>query len=94
MVIESDDALIAIGMLVAESDKGRIVRMSVAPDRRRLGLGRLVVDELLTWARVREMSEVVVLTDTAWHSAVALYRACGFVELAVDDVDTHFSLAL
>ena len=40
------------------------------------------------------MSEVRVLTDTPWTSAVALYRACGFTELGSDGTDTHFVMAL
>lgn len=43
---------------------------------------------------VRRVREVLVMTDTPWESAVALYRACGFQEVGHDATDTHFALAL
>lgn len=36
------------------------------------------------------MTDVVVTTDSRWTSAVDLYLACGFVEVARDGSDTHF----
>lgn len=42
----------------------------------------------------QEMSEVRVLTDTPWVSAVERYWACGFVELGDDGIDTHFRMEL
>lgn len=38
------------------------------------------------------MTQIRVLTDTPWISAVELYRACGFTELGSDGIDTHFVL--
>ena len=40
------------------------------------------------------MFEVVVLTDTPWTSALALYRPLGFDYVSQDDTDTHFALRL
>lgn len=77
-----------------EGDVGRIVRMSVAHAHRRQRLAQGIVDELVGRARRRGMSEVRVLTETPWSSAVMLYRACGFTELGDDGVDTHFRLEL
>ena len=91
VVVERDGKLIATGALVPEAEgTARIVRMSVASAHRRQGLARRVVDELVDRARRRGMSEVRVLTDTPWLSAVELYRACGFAEVLDDGVDTHF----
>jgi GNAT superfamily N-acetyltransferase len=90
VVLEDDGALVATGTLVPEEAAGRIVRMSVAEAHRRQGLGRRIVDELVRRARHRGMTEVRVLTDTPWQSAVALYRACGFTDLGDDGADTHF----
>lgn len=95
VVIEDDGRLIATGTLIPEGgQRGRIVRMSVAGSRRRSGLGRQVVGELLRRARARGMTEVVVSTDTPWASALALYRSCGFVETSWDDAHTHYVIAL
>ena len=95
VVAENDAGLVATGILRPETgNRGRIVRVSVDAGCRRQRLGRRVVEELVTRARQRRMSEVVVLADTPWTSAVDLYRACGFREVASDDRDTHFVLAL
>lgn len=93
-MFESDDQLIVTGILVRnETCAGQIVRMAVAAPHRGPGLTRCVVEELIRRARRREMSEVRVLTDTPWTSALELYRACGFAEIASDQADTHFVLA-
>lgn len=95
VVVESCGELIATGTLVSDEDSnGRLVRMSVSASHRRQGLARRVVAELIERARRREMSEVRVLTDTPWTSAVELYRACGFTEIGSDGVDTHFVMPL
>ena len=95
VVIESGGTLVATGTLVRQEDgSGRIVRMSVAADHRRCGLARRVVEELVERARAKRMTELRVLTDTPWISAVALYRACGFAEVGSDVTDAHFVMAL
>ena len=95
VVDEIGGRVVAVGILLREPDgHGLIVRMSVAATRRRCGHGRGVVAELLRRARHRGMREVRVLTDTPWASAVAFYASCGFVEVARDDVDTHFAMEL
>jgi hypothetical protein len=40
------------------------------------------------------MRELLVLTDTPWASALALYRACGFVDVGQDSTDTYLAMAL
>lgn len=95
VVIERDGELIATGTLMPDTGgAGKIVRMSVARSHRRQGHARRIIDELIERARRRRMSEVRVLTDTPWESAVALYRACGFTELGDDGIDTHFRMDL
>ncbi len=95
VVVERSGEIVATGMLLFERPgQARIVRMSVAAHLRRQGLGRLVVEELISRARQRNISELQVFTDTPWQSALALYRACGFVEVGRDSTDTHFAMNL
>jgi ribosomal protein S18 acetylase RimI-like enzyme len=95
VVIESAGEIIATGTLVADdATTAQIVRMSVAAAHRRQGLGRRIVEELVERARRRQVSEVSVLTDTPWTSAVELYRSCGFTEVRRDATDTHFAMPL
>lgn len=95
VVVEIGGAIVATGILRPDPDgRGRILRMSVDQGHRRQGLGRQVVEELVRRARRRGMIEVVVLTDTPWTSALALYGSCGFEEVGQDDTDTHLAMAL
>ena len=95
IVIGDSVQILATGILLSGADgRGRMVRVSVDAGRRREGLGRRVVEELVERARRRGMRELLVRTDTPWASAVALYVACGFVEVGRDEHDTHFALTL
>ena len=95
VVDERDGVIVTVGMLLPEPEgRGRIRRMSVSADHRRLGLGRAMVEELVARARQRGMAEVLVRADTQWTSAVALYERCGFTCTGSDETDTHFSLVL
>lgn len=96
VVHEVGPRIVAVGLLLPadQSGRGRIVRMSVDSGHRRAGHGRRVVEELIVRARRQLMHEILVFTDTPWTSAVALYRACGFVEIGRDDADTYLLLEL
>ncbi len=90
-----DGELVATGTLVP-SGHGRaaIVRVSVDRRLRREGLARSIVEALLAAARDTGVTTVEVETDTPWHSAVGLYRSCGFTETKADEVSTYFELDL
>lgn len=95
VVAELSGQVVATGTLLFERPKqARIVRMSVAAHHRREGLGRLVVEALVARARLRDVQELQVLTDTPWQSAISLYRSCGFVEVTRDSTDTHLAMNL
>jgi len=95
VVVELRGSIVATGALLPEGgSRGRIVRVSVARTHRRRGFGRQVVEELVRRARRRRMVEVIVLTDTPWASALALYRSCGFDDVGQDDTDTRLALPL
>jgi len=95
VVIELGGDVVATGTLLPrEGRAGQLVRISVDPARRRHGLGRQVVLELVGRARQSGMTELRIQADTPWHSAVALYRSCGFEIVAHDDVDTELRMAL
>jgi len=91
VVAEHDDVIVGAGTLRPEPDgRGRILRMSVAASHRRRGVARSIVQELFARADRRGLDPVVVLTDTPWTSAIALYRSCGFTELDLLNGDTEF----
>jgi ribosomal protein S18 acetylase RimI-like enzyme len=90
-----DGAIVGCGILIDEvPGVARIVRMSVAHDRQRRGVGGRVLAELIEQARRRDCREIVLETTADWGSAVAFYRRHGFVETHRADGDIHFCYPL
>lgn len=75
-----------------------IIRMSVARNARRHGIGRHIVDELVRTATEWGVEKVVLETTTSWEEAVSFYVRCGFsithVEADESGSDTWFELQL
>jgi GNAT superfamily N-acetyltransferase len=57
-------------------------RMFVAASQRGGGIGRALVGALETWAGELGYTRVVLETGTLQHEAIAMYRACGYHEIA------------
>lgn len=87
------DRLVGTGALVRESEGvGRVVRMAVAADYRRLGIGRALLDALLAAARERGFRRVVLETTDTWQEAIAFYRRCGFRVVGHSRGEVHMSM--
>lgn len=56
--------------------------MWVAPEARRAGVGRRLVDEVIGWARTRPVARVVLEVATDRAAPRALYERCGFRDTA------------
>ncbi len=79
VVVRRRGEIVATGTVVPhDPSTAEILRMSVATDHRRAGLGRLVVEELLSTARDWGATAVVLETSTDWNEVVSFYRSCGF----------------
>jgi len=79
LVVRRAGLIVATGTIVPRDPlTAEIVRMSVASDQRRAGLGRLVVGELLTTAKGWGATAVVLETSAHWLEVVTFYRSCGF----------------
>ena len=82
---------VATGALLPETEGiGRIVRMSVAPDKRRRGIGGLVLEQLVERARANGYHTLVLETTSTWHDAIRFYESHGFRRIGSWDGDTHF----
>ncbi len=91
LVAEHEDELIGTGALMPEGDNcGRIVRMSVASQRRRLGIGRLMLDALLEAAANVGYNQAVLETTSNWNDAISFYLNYGFEIVVEQDGDFHF----
>jgi len=77
-----------------ETDAGEIVRMSVAGDMRRRGLGRRILDALIADARDRGYARIILETTQTWAGAIAFYQNAGFEITHHQDGDVYFVMDL
>lgn len=90
-----DGRLVGTGALIREEDGvGRVVRMSVAKDLRRAGIGRSILEELRRRALQRGFTRLVLETTETWQDAIAFYLRFGFRLVEHRDGDAHFILDL
>jgi GNAT superfamily N-acetyltransferase len=94
-----DRRIVGTGTLVLRSPEvGEIVRMSVAADLRRRGIGMLVLAALRRRAGVLGLRRIVLETAAHWGEVIAFYEAAGFHVTHYEDSpfgrEAHFSLAL
>jgi GNAT superfamily N-acetyltransferase len=80
--------------LLLPSESGRellLYSIGVRESHRRRGVGRVLLDEMLGWARAERIPEIWVLADNP--SAEAFYSACGFVRGGENDQGVLMTLA-
>lgn len=68
------------GALLDDNDPTRVqlVSMWTAPTHRQLGIGRLLVDEVLNWARARSVRTMLLMVVENNDSAIRFYERLGF----------------
>ncbi|HSQ18139.1 MAG TPA: GNAT family N-acetyltransferase, partial [Anaerolineales bacterium] len=90
-----DHAIVGTGALLPHQNGiAEIVRMSVAIQHRRDGIGRRILLALLEQARTQGFRQVILETTATWHEVVAFYLNCGFHITHHQDGDVYFSLDL
>jgi ribosomal protein S18 acetylase RimI-like enzyme len=91
------ERLVGTGAILPEAGvegTARVVRMSVARDCRRQGLGRALLDALCAAAREAGYRRLVLETTATWQGVIDFYKAYGFRPLGVQEGDMHFEMAL
>ncbi len=87
--------MVGTGALVPRGDgTAEIVRMSVARDLRRRGLGRRILTHLLAQARQDGTRRVVLETTATWQEVIAFYLDYGFRITHYAGGDVYFALDL
>ncbi len=87
--------LAGCGALVPRSpETAEIVRMSVAAEMRRQGIGGRILDNLVAAARRRGYRRIVLETTATWVEAVGFYKRHGFKPTDVRNGDQYFELEL
>jgi len=83
------------GALVPRGDGvAEIVRMSVARDLRRRGVGRRILTRLVEQARQDGLRQVVLETTATWQEVIAFYLDAGFRVTHHSGGDVYFALDL
>jgi ribosomal protein S18 acetylase RimI-like enzyme len=72
--------VVAIGRVVVTGEWAGLACVEVAPEARRQGLARRIVDSSLAWAVERGADKAYLQTMRSNEAALALYRAYGFVD--------------
>ena len=56
-----------------------LAKMAVAPEARGQGLGTLLLETAIAWARTREATRLILVSNTILTSAIRLYQKHGFI---------------
>ncbi len=63
------------------ADEGEILTLAVDPDFRRQGLGRQLVNAVLTQAKEKKLVRFFLEVEEKNHAALALYKSLGFAAI-------------
>ncbi|WP_260706461.1 GNAT family N-acetyltransferase [Edaphobacter flagellatus] len=61
-----------------DAEKGQIISMWVAPEARRLGIGRQLIDKIAVWAASKSIKTLHLMVTSVNDSAIEFYRSIGF----------------
>lgn len=78
MVAEEDNVICGYGILYCNSDEGEIPTIAVASDKRGCGIGKLLLDAMLTEADTKGVKHVYLEVRKGNLAAQRLYEHCGF----------------
>ncbi|MFZ0663655.1 MAG: GNAT family N-acetyltransferase [Acidobacteriaceae bacterium] len=83
-VAEDESGIAGFAIVEFQVEEGRrighIVTIDVAPERRRRGVGRLLMDALFGFCREAEVSELRLEVAVDNDGAIAFYKLLGFAE--------------
>jgi ribosomal protein S18 acetylase RimI-like enzyme len=80
VAVDGDEVVGNIGVRPHE-EYGYMLGMMVDRTRRSQGIGRALLDAAIAWGRERSLNALHLLVFPHNERAIALYRACGFVEV-------------
>jgi ribosomal protein S18 acetylase RimI-like enzyme len=79
LALDQDYCGIAVSFLNEQNPQNaELMAMWVAPDHRRTGTGRLLVEAIESWARSREAHTLQLFVTQANLAAIAFYQRLGF----------------
>ena len=78
----ADGTLVAYGVLLFAPGEVQLLNLTVAPEVRRLGIGRALLQRFLADARARGAEQCFLEVRVSNQAAIALYSREGFVPVA------------
>src|SRR5947207_5067515 len=80
LAMDGDTACGIVGSFLDQDDATRahLVSMWTAPTHRRRGIGRLLVNEVLGWARLRTARTLPLMVTSNNEAAILFYQGLGF----------------
>jgi GNAT superfamily N-acetyltransferase len=95
LVAWQNSKIIGTGALVPKANGvAEIVRMSVAANMRRKGIGRKILQRLCKQAKLNGYKRLVLETTETWHEVIEFYNQFGFQVTHHLDGDIYFSLEI
>ena len=80
LAMDGENACGIVGSFLDQNDPTRalLVSMWTAPSHRRQGVGHLLVEEVLNWARSRKVRTLPLMVTSNNESAMRFYERLGF----------------
>jgi GNAT superfamily N-acetyltransferase len=95
LVAWADSEIVGTGAFVPRSSETiEIVRMSVAKQSRRQGIGQQILGKLCCQAYQEGYRQAILETTSTWQSTIAFYEAFGFQITHFTEGDVYFELDL
>jgi len=77
--LDSDSPVGTVAAIRATPTRFELAKMAVAPSHQGRGLGRLLGEAIIQWARSQGAESVFLLTNSRLAEAIRLYERLGFV---------------
>lgn len=77
LVLHESEALAASVMIGCDGHRGWVYYLAVAPERRRKGLGRVMMDAAEAWLRARGAPKIQLMVREDNEAALGFYEALG-----------------
>lgn len=63
-----------------DNDYYELIKMATNPELRGLGLGNILLDKIIEWARCRSAKSIILYSQSSLFQALSLYRTYGFID--------------
>lgn len=82
-VLESEGALVGYAVLMSGVDDAELLDIGISAAQQRRGFGRMLLENMLAWARAQAKQRVVLEVRASNLSAIALYQHAGFQQIGL-----------